>query len=106
MTKVDELFDICKDLKEEHIIQACKNYNYELSALNRRDNNVILYSGSYYKLKQTIRKANDMILGNSIKLDSPEYKKGGEYDFTANYFVKLFEAKFGNSTQIKLVRLR
>ncbi len=102
MTRLDKLLEICKDLTEEHIIKACKNYSNELSALGGRDSNFIEYEGYYYKLKQTIRKANDRILNNPIKLDSPEYKKGGEYDFTANYFIKLFELKFGDSENIRL----
>lgn len=67
--KKEELLEIVKDLKEEHLIKACEylsNKNY--SKFRKASTHFIVYQNKKYPLKYTFEIANNEILNNNIKI--------------------------------------
>ena len=100
---VNILLEICKNLTEQHIIEACTKYEKELIKDYDTEINYIEYNNKRFRLKPTIRIANDEFLNNEIKLNSDKYKQNGEIFLTADNFIDFFNIKFKNTKHIKLI---
>ena len=72
--KTEELIEICKDIREEHIVEACQ-YIDNNGIPNRRKASTIFisYNKKEYPLKYTLEIANNEIIKNNTKIGNSDY---------------------------------
>lgn len=104
-TKVNQLLDKCKNLTEEHIIQACKKYHDELIKKEEGETHYIQYNDELYKLNPTIRYANNEFLNNDYKLFANRRgltQEERQRVYTSYNYKEFFEQKFSQCSYFKL----